>query len=131
MLPFWVVIELGATTEGTGLDARAVLDGQTIAVTLAGTAEMAAVDPLRTICERLHATALEQRIREVRVDLTNLEFMSSSCFKCLVTWIGEIRDLDPAAQYKLHLRSSAAHLWQRRSLHVLQTFATELVTIES
>ncbi len=126
-----MVIDLGATTEGTGLDARAVIDGHALAVVLSGTAEMAAVDSLRVICERLHATAIEKGIREVRVDLTDLEFMSSSCFKCLVSWIGQIRDLEANAQYKLFLHSSPAHLWQRRSLHVLQTFATELVTIES
>ncbi|MDX2091447.1 MAG: hypothetical protein SFX73_26540 [Kofleriaceae bacterium] len=79
----------------------------------------------------LHAEAIAHRITLVTVDFTRLEFMSSSCFKCLVTWISEVTELAEGAQYKINFKSSNDQLWQRRSLHVLKTFATDLVTIET
>jgi len=124
------VIDLSAVTGGSGLEVRAEIAGHALTAAFAGSAEGAAFEPLRVVVQRLHAEALAAHVTEVVVDFTKLEFMSSSCFKCLVTWIGEITDLDEDKQYKLRFRSSAEHLWQRRSLHVLQTFATDLVFVE-
>lgn len=91
----------------------------------------AAVEALEAAVERLHAEALAASVAEVSADVTQLEYMTSSCFKCLVTWISTITDLDEAQRYTLRFRSSPEHLWQRRSLHVLKTFATDLVFVET
>ncbi len=56
--------------------------------------------------------------------------MNSSCFKSFVTWIGEVQDLQPDKQYRIHFRSNPEMLWQRRSLHALRCFAVDLITIE-
>lgn len=125
------MIDLSGLTAGTELDVRADVAGPTLAVAFTGSAEMGVFDALKVIVARLHAAALAAKVTEVAIDFTKLEFMSSSCFKCLVTWIGDITDLEEARQYKLRFHSSSVHLWQRRSLHVLQTFATELVFVES
>ena len=124
------VIDLGGTTAGSGLEVVADVAGEILVVAFTGAAELSAFEPLKVVVARLHAEALTAKVTEVTVDFTKLEFMSSSCFKCLVTWISDITELDDAAKYKLRFLSSPVHLWQRRSLHVLKTFATDLVFVE-
>lgn len=125
------MIDFRVVTEGSGLDVTAALDGSTLAATFTGTAEMTAFEPMKSVIAQLHAKAVAAKVSAVVVDFTQLEFMSSSCFKTLVTWISDVTELAEGTQYKIRFRSSTAHLWQRRSLHVLQTFATDLVSIES
>lgn len=92
---------------------------------------MQAFDAMKQVMSRIHDEAVARRVAHVAVDFTGLEFMSSSCFKCLVAWISDVTELPETAQYRITFRSSTDQLWQRRSLHVLQTFATDLVTIET
>ena len=105
-------------------------DGRLTAA-FSGSAEMQAVDAMKQVVAALHHEAITHGVTAVVVNFTRLEFMSSSCFKCLVTWISDITELPPETRYKLRFLSSADQLWQRRSLHVLQTFATDLVSIET
>jgi hypothetical protein len=125
------VIDLRAATEGTGVEVSAAVAEDVLVATFAGSAEMQAFEALKKVVTALHEEALAQHVLAVAVDFTQLEFMSSSCFKCLVSWIGDITELPEGRQYKIRFRSSTEQLWQRRSLHVLQTFATDLVTIET
>ena len=57
--------------------------------------------------------------------------MNSSCFKCLVTWVNDVVELPDAERYQLRFRSNAEILWQRRSLHVLKTLATDVISVEA
>jgi len=113
------------------VEVSAAVAEDVLVATFAGSAEMQAFEALKHVVAAIHAEALARRVVAVAVDFTKLEFMSSSCFKCLVSWIGDITELPEASQYKIRFRSSTEQLWQRRSLHVLQTFATDLVTIET
>jgi len=70
-------------------------------------------------------------VKTVKVDLRQLEFMNSSCFKIFVAWLAQLRDLDAAKQYKIQIVSNPNLLWQRRSLAALSCFAVDLVTIET
>ncbi len=79
----------------------------------------------------LHTTALATAVTSVTVDFTNLEFMSASCFKSLVTWVNDVSELDERKRYKIRFRTNAGIPWQRRSLHALKTMATDLITVES
>lgn len=126
-----VVIDLQAATAGTGLEVTAGVTDGVLAATFSGSAEMQAFEAMQHVVGALHRAALEQRVSLVSVDFIKLEFMSSSCFKCLVTWISDITELSAEVQYKVRFLSSTEQLWQRRSLHVLQTFATDLVSIET
>jgi hypothetical protein len=74
---------------------------------------------------------LRLQVREVAIDLHQLEFMNSSCFKNVVSWLNRVQELPTTAQYYVRFLSNPALLWQRRSLHALQCFANELVRIES
>jgi anti-anti-sigma factor len=102
-----------------------------ITVNALGNADMRAKDAFDSVLSNVHEEALRLESKEVIVDLRNLEFMNSSCLKCLVTWIGKIQALEPARRYHVRLVSRSELLWQRRSLHALRSFATDLVSIEN
>lgn len=120
-LPVEQAAELRAqlTREETGLVAK-----------LSGTADLRVTDSVEAILTRVHQKAIELNIPEVQMDLRELEFMNSSCFKSFVSWISEVSDLT-TGQYRIRFLSNPSILWQRRSLHALSCFAAELVTIEA
>jgi hypothetical protein len=97
---------------------------------LSGTADLRVTDSVEAILTRVHQKALELAIPEVQMDLRELEFMNSSCFKSFVSWISDVSDLT-TGQYRIRFLSNPSILWQRRSLHALSCFAAELVTIEA
>ena len=106
-------------------------DGRAITVRLAGNADLAAKNQLEILLPRVHSEALRVGTPEVIIDFTRLEFMNSSCFRNFVTWLSDVQDLPSERQYKIRLVASSSILWQRRSLHALRCFASELVSIES
>jgi anti-sigma regulatory factor (Ser/Thr protein kinase) len=70
-------------------------------------------------------------IAEVRVDLSKVEFMNSSCIKAFVNWIGQVQGLPPEKRYRIQFISDPTAQWQRRTLHALSVFGGELVGISS
>jgi hypothetical protein len=116
--------------EAAELRARLTLMDTALVAKLSGTADLRVTDSVEAILTRVHQKAMELRIPEVHVDLRDLEFMNSSCFKSFVSWISEVSDLT-AGQYRIRFLSNPSILWQRRSLHALSCFAAELVTIEA
>jgi hypothetical protein len=112
------------------LRARLTREDGALVAKLSGTADLRVTDSVEAILRRVHQTALELSIAEVRMDLRELEFMNSSCFKSFVSWISDVSDLT-AGQYRIRFLSNPSILWQRRSLHALSCFAAELVTIEA
>jgi len=112
------------------LRARLIHEESALVAKLSGTADLRVTDSVEAILGRVHQTALELSISEVQMDLRELEFMNSSCFKSFVSWISEVSDLT-AGQYRIRFLSNPSILWQRRSLHALSCFAAELVTIEA
>jgi hypothetical protein len=115
----------------TGEDFRgtATHEGTTFHLHLKGTADYAALDALEMLLDRTHSEALRLGASDVVVDLRTLEFMNSSCFKCFLSWITTIQELETDARYRVELVSSAQHYWQKRSLNALRCFAVELVTV--
>jgi hypothetical protein len=112
------------------LRARLTHEDSALVAKLSGTADLRVTDSVEAILSRVHQKAMELGIPEVRMDLRELEFMNSSCFKSFVSWISEVSDL-PAGQYRIRFLSNPSILWQRRSLHALSCFAAELITIEA
>jgi hypothetical protein len=90
---------------------------------------MESVEPLAAHLAALHAEAQRAKLPEVTIDFRQLEFMSSSCLKAFVEWIANIQDLAPAQRYRITFRSNPALRWQRRSLHSLQCFASDLISV--
>jgi hypothetical protein len=107
------------------------VDGKTLTIALSGNADLGALAPLEKVLASLHQEAETAAVAEVAVDLRKLEFMNSSCFKNFVSWIGKVQELDGTKQYRIRFVSNAEILWQRRSLHALQCFAAQLITVET
>lgn len=115
--------------KGEDFAATATHEGAAIKALLTGNADYAALDAVELLLTRTHAEAKRLAVSEVIVDLKQLEFMNSSCFKCFVSWITDIQELAQPAQYKVKFLSNAQLHWQRRSLHSLRCFAVELITV--
>jgi hypothetical protein len=109
---------------GTAQQADAIMN-----VVLRGNADYGALDALETLLTRAHADAARSGVTEAVVDLRRLEFMSSSCFKCFISWISDIQEMEPEHRYKIRLISNPQLHWQKRSLHSLRCFAMELITV--
>ena len=99
-----------------------------ILATLTGTADQSVTDDLDKALQSIHETA-KSGVTEAVVDLRKLEFMNSSCLKALLTWINDIQELEPAHRYQVRFISDANIHWQKRSLHSVRCFASELITI--
>lgn len=118
-----------ANVKGDDFAGTAHLDGTVLQAMLKGNADYAALDALDTLIERVHAEATRSGVKEAVVDLRDLEFMNSSCFKSLVTWVTKIQELEPAKQYTIRFMSNPQMHWQKRSLHSLRCFATDLINV--
>jgi hypothetical protein len=113
------------------LTAMLTHEAPALVVRLQGTADLRVTDTVESILNSVHAKAMELSIAEVKMDLRDLEFMNSSCFKSFVSWIGQVQDLPEAGQYRILFLSNPSILWQRRSLHALSCFAADLIKIEA
>jgi hypothetical protein len=104
-------------------------DGEALALRLAGTADMRAMEPLDRFLRQAHAEARALRVPQVVVDLRALEFMNSSCFKAFVNWIESVVEMPAPERYRIRFLSSPERQWQKRSLTALTYFAPELVSV--
>jgi anti-anti-sigma factor len=117
------------SVKGEDFTGVAVHEGTTIVASLKGNADYAAIDAVEKLLDKTHTEATRTNATDVVIDMRQLEFMNSSCFKCFVSWITEIQELPEAQQYKVKFQSNAQLHWQKRSLHSLRCFAVELITV--
>jgi hypothetical protein len=122
-------VKLSSTMSAEFGAVHAVADG-VLTVNMTGSADASAVEAIERLLPRIHEEVLRLGLGEVVVDLTQLELMTSSCFKSFVTWIIDVSDLPNERQYRIRLRGSPGILWQRRSLHALKSFGDTLVEVE-
>jgi hypothetical protein len=123
-------LELAPVTAGD-FSASGSLSEKTLTVRFTGNADMRTKDALDALLSKVHGEAQRLGVGQVVIDFHALEFMNSSCFKSFVSWISDVRDLDPGKQYTIRFLSKPDLLWQRRSLHALRCFAVDLITIEA
>ena len=124
-----------AVSSGVGLTLDALTStveqqDAALVVRLVGNADLRAKKELGSMLGKLHARAQKPEISEVIIDVRELEFMNSSCFKAFVSWLTEIMELPKEEQYRVRFRSNPDTLWQRRSLHALRSYALMIVVIE-
>ena len=65
---------------------------------------------------------------EVVIEMTDLDFINSSCLKAMVAWVYKV-DTE-GRPYKIRLLRDAGLHWQRTSLATLQRLAPDVVVIE-
>jgi hypothetical protein len=110
------------------LRGEADFDGLNMSVRLIGTGDLRVVERLDQFLTKVHEEAEQVGVQTVSVDLKELEFMNSSCFKTFVSWLGRVQE--SKRPYKVRLLSSPKYHWQKRSLHALKCFVAEHVVIE-
>lgn len=94
----------------------------------AGTGEAEGAAVLDRFLGKLHEQALARELREVTLELAELEFINSSCLKAMVAWIYKVDTGGRPYQIRL-LRDSKLH-WQRTSIATLQRLAPDVVIVE-
>ena len=105
-------------------------DGRSVVVTFAGVAELNVVDPLSSLLRALHERARALAVEQVVVDFSKLEFLNAACLRSFISWINQLQELPADQQYRIQFVASPDQPWQRRSVHALKCFATELISIE-
>jgi hypothetical protein len=110
------------------LEAEATSTGRTLELLLRGSAEIGAKPGLDQFLTQVASVGADYD--EVRVDIRQLEFMNSSCFKSLLTWIVRVQDLPESRRHKIKFISNPALHWQKRSLHSLASMGGGLVEVE-
>jgi hypothetical protein len=104
-------------------------EGGVITASLKGNADHAAVELVEVLLDRIHADARVLDVKGVVIDLRQLEFMNSSCFRHFIGWIATIQDLEAAHRYGIKFLSKPSYHWQRRSLQSLRSFAVDLISV--
>ncbi|MDX2088182.1 MAG: hypothetical protein SFX73_10035 [Kofleriaceae bacterium] len=107
------------------------VEDKAVFLKFSGEADVEAKPEIDNVVRKIHEEAIRLGADRVEVDLRQLEFMNSSCFKVFVSWLSSVQDLESSKQYKIHLLSNPNLHWQRRSLAALSCFAVDLVTIST
>jgi len=118
-------------TDAEGLDTKITYEPGIIGLTCRGSAETAAVGRVEAVLAAVHDDAIRRGAKQVIVDLTALEFASSSCLKAFATWLHVVQQMAESVRYQVRFVSSAQHAWQRRSLGALTAFAGDVATVEA
>jgi hypothetical protein len=106
-------------------------DPQGVRVHFRGT--ISTVNPaviLNPFVDAVHAHVIETGAKEIRVDLTALEFCNSSGFKSFIHWIERIQQAPEPKRYKLRFLSTKERKWQRTSLLALSCYGINIVKID-
>lgn len=114
-----------------GLLVETARDGDQLDSRVAGVAELSVRERLAGYLHELHARAATDGVKQVVMDLGQLEFMNAACFRAFVSWIQEVQELPHTRQYLICFRSNRDLPWQRRSINALKCFATDLISVEA
>jgi hypothetical protein len=114
----------------TFFDAHSSADATHVTIVLQGTADTRVSGSLELFLTEVHRQAIEVHAQQAVVDLRQLEFMNSSCFKGFITWLSMLQALGQPARYSVRFLSNAARHWQKRSLTALRCFALDCITID-
>ena len=101
-----------------------------VVIRISGSAESAAADDLERLFSSVHAECERLGATAARVDLRELEFMNSSCFKSFVSWVIRIEELPEPQRYRIVLAGTDARHWQKRSLHALRSMGAGLIDLD-
>ncbi len=119
------------TTTENDFAANASTGDRRIQVSLSGTADVTIRNQLDHFLREVHQEAQRRRAEEVTVDVRQLEFMNSSCLKCLVWWVSTVQEQPAEGKYRIVFVSSPSVYWQRRSLDALACLAGDIITIQT
>jgi hypothetical protein len=75
------------------------------------------------LVQRVHPAALQAGLRDLRLDVTALEFLNSAGIKALVNWLLALKKQPPEQRYTIELRYDEAITWQGKGLKPLACVA--------
>lgn len=110
--------------------ATAAFDGKVIRVKLQGSAEMTVQKDLMAFCDGVHQAALRYKTTAV-VDISELEFMNSSCLKCFAMLVDRVQTSSPTDQYEIRFLTNPKKHWQSRSMNAIAAMGGDVVKLEA
>jgi hypothetical protein len=120
-----------STIRDARFTAVAELDGTTMSVHMEGTADADAEVHLGSFFRQVQQGNDAGGVSETIVDLRNLAFMSSSCFKHVLTWVMSVNAApSDSGRTRIHFIWDGGRGWQRRGLRALTSIAGDVVTLE-
>lgn len=117
------------TTED--FNTQLVLQGKTLSLKMIGSADTRVMFPLESMMKGLEQEISRLGVEQVVVDMKELDFMNSSCFRSFVTWLCHVQEYEPDRRYAIKFLSDSGKHWQSRSLQALSCLALDLVQIEN
>ena|SRR5882724_5507941 len=114
-------------TAGSDFRANPSVSGDEVTITLTGTGDMGAVSPLERCLSEVHQLALSRNLRTVRVDISALYLLNSSCLKAFVSFIQ--LNITSKRRYAVRFLVDKRLVWQERTLGVLSRMAPDLVSV--
>jgi hypothetical protein len=94
-----------------------------------GSGELDEILTIRATLDKAHDIAVKENVM-VEIDLRGVGFMTSSCFRELVTYLSRLGEMPKAARYPVTLVWTPDLPWQKRSVGVLSAFAPDNVVLD-
>jgi hypothetical protein len=101
------------------------------AVSLSGTITLR--DPreiLGGFFKSLHHAAIQDALRELRMDITELTFVNSSAIRLFADWTTWLKNTPAEKRYSLKFITNAKSTWQRSCFSALLVIARDTLVIE-
>lgn len=96
-------------------------------VRFVGSGEGAAERELGSYLDAVHRAAVAATATEVVVDLTAVEFISASCLRAFLAWVGE---LHRTRSYVVRFVPDERKAWQRRTIEAIAFCGGDCVRID-
>jgi hypothetical protein len=98
-------------------------------VKLAGTVkDRETIARLAAFFRAAHAQALRERVSQMKVDVSELTFVSASAIRLFVDWVAWVND--GARPYKLRFLTSRFVSWQKTTFQTLANMTNDVLDIE-
>ncbi len=100
-------------------------------VIIAGNVEVA--DPgkiMGPFFKEVHQNILENNMKGVKVDITNLTFLNSSGIKEFVDWVIKLEDLSDDQRYKITFLCNPDLIWQESSISTIELLNSDYISKE-
>lgn len=98
-------------------------------VKIAGTIkDRETIAELSSFFRAAHAEALHQRVSQLKVDVSELTFISASAIRLFVDWVGWVNE--EARPYKLRFVTGRFVAWQKSTFQSLAALTKDVLDIE-
>ncbi len=119
----------GMVIRNNDFSATAAFDGKTVIVKLSGSAEMTISKDFGVFCDGVHQAMLRYKTTAT-VDLSDVEFMNSSCLKCFATLVDRVQSAPPVDQFMIRFLTNPKKHWQSRSMTAIAAIGADVVKLE-